>query len=387
MKIRNIRLFPFVFLFGLSVDAQTNLLLNGAFEDVNTCTEYNAECGVEAWFYLKDVKAQMLNNDINQSLLGNNSFGIFYNWKGYTDFMPIIGAILPCGLQKGHDYTFTGIIKARLNSKLILKPGICMGEKFYVPLRPFSKSMKPEVISQITAVPGTDFFHFEYHFTAAGDERYLTFGSYIQQDSTGAIKKFIGVQTVSLVLDNFELIPDNKEEILCNGYDISRKNIYNYNFRHKEMDYSLFGKGELAISIPHEDSDHITRQKEFLPPSHSDTIKLGDVFFDFDKSDLKQDALALLQNQFSDLQNNPVDSIYIEGHTDSIGTDDHNLTLSKERCQSVSTWLVENKIVNESKIYIHPFGESKPIASNNTPEGRSLNRRVELILFRSKVPE
>ena len=116
--------------------AQTNLLLNGGFEDINTCTEYKAECGVEAWFYLKDVKAQMLLNENNISLLGANSFGIFYNWTGYENFTPVIGTILPCGLQKNKRYTFKGIMTARLNPKLILKPAICLGEKFYVPGRP-----------------------------------------------------------------------------------------------------------------------------------------------------------------------------------------------------------------------------------------------------------
>src|SRR6187431_2762285 len=101
MKKRHVAALLIVFSFAqaTSLLAQTNLLLNGGFEDVNTCTEYNSECGVEAWFYLRDVKAQMINNEPTEKLLGTNSFGIFYNWIGYADFNPIIGTILPCGLQ------------------------------------------------------------------------------------------------------------------------------------------------------------------------------------------------------------------------------------------------------------------------------------------------
>ena len=84
--------------------AQTNLLLNGGFEQINTCTEYKAECGVEAWFYLKDVKVQMLSNEVRSNLLGQNSFGIFYNWKEFTGFTPVIGTLLPCRLQAGKEY-------------------------------------------------------------------------------------------------------------------------------------------------------------------------------------------------------------------------------------------------------------------------------------------
>ena len=190
----------------ITASAQTNLLLNGGFEDVNTCTEYSAECGVEGWFYLKDVKAQMLSNESTTKLLGTNSFGIFYNWLGYTAFTPLIGAILPCGLQKDNRYTFRGIISAKLNPKLILQAGIYLGQKFFVPRRPFSANLKPDSIVSIKPLPNTAFYQFEYSFIATGEERYLTFGTFIKEDTVGTKKKLIGTQTVSLVLDNFQLL-------------------------------------------------------------------------------------------------------------------------------------------------------------------------------------
>lgn len=367
--------------------SQTNLLLNGGFEDVNTCTEYSAECGVEGWFYLKDVKAQMLSNETNTNRLGSNSFGIFYNWLGYTDFTPVIGAILPCGLQKDSRYTFKGIISAKLNPKLILKAGICIGEKFYVPKRPFSKNMQPERIDSIKKIPNTNFFEFEYSFIATGKEKYLTFGTYIQEDTVGAKKKLIGTQTVSLVLDNFQLIPANEKETTCPDFTLNREEIYKYNFRHKEMDYSLFGRGELAIVFTNEDSNSITLIKEPppLPPSppKADTLKLGDVFFDFNKAKLKPEALKMLQIFFiNNTTSSSIDSMYVEGHTDSIGSDSRNLELSFQRCESIRQWLLQNNITTSSSIHVHPFGKSKPIVSNSTPQGRAMNRRVEMIVFR-----
>ena len=368
-------------------EAQTNLLLNGGFEDVNTCTEYNAECGVEGWFYLKDVKAQMLENETNTSRLGSNSFGIFYNWLGYTDFTPVIGAILPCGLQKDNRYTFKGIISAKLNPKLILKAGICVGEKFYVPKRFFSKNMQPERIESIKKIPNTNFFEFEYSFIATGKEKYLTFGTYIQEDTVGAKKKLIGTQTVSLVLDNFQLIPANEKETPCPDFILNKEDIYKYNFRHKEMDYSLFGRGELAIVFTNEDSNSITQIKEPppppIPPLKPDTLKLGDVFFDFNKAKLKPEALKMLETFFIKKNTlSSIDSMYVEGHTDSIGSNSRNLELSFQRCESIRQWLLQNNIANSSSIQVHPFGRSKPIASNSTPQGRAMNRRVEMIVFR-----
>ncbi|HUM46534.1 MAG TPA: hypothetical protein PLD84_06385, partial [Chitinophagales bacterium] len=264
------------------LSAQTDLLLNGGFEDINTCTEYNAECGVEGWFYLKEVKAQMLNNEVPSKLLGANSFAIFYNWAGYTGFTPVIGTILPCGLQKGNRYIFKGIISALLNPKLIFKPGICVGERFYVPNRPFSKTMQPDSIIHLTEIPRTNFHSFEYSFVADGTEKYLTFGTFIEEDTVGGKKKLTGTQTVSLTLDNFQLIPENKKETTCPDFLINKEKIYSYNFRHKEMDYSLYGKGDIAINFTKNDSSFITQIKEPPPPPlKPDTLKLGDVFFDF----------------------------------------------------------------------------------------------------------
>ena len=368
-------------------NAQTNLLLNGGFEEVNTCTEYSSECGVEGWFYLKDVKAQMLNNETDTTKFGSNSFGIYYNWLGYTGFTPIIGTILPCGLQKNSRYTFKGIISARLNPKLNFKAGICADEKFYVPRRPFSKNMKPDSIVNIHAIPNTNFYAFEYSFTANGKEKYLTFGTYIEEDTVvDGKKKLTGTQTVSLVLDNFQLVPENISETGCTDFLINKQKIYNYNFRHKEMDYSLYGNGELKISFNTKDSNYVTQIKEPAPaPIQADTLKLGDVFFDFNKANLKAEAIKILESFF--LTNNTeasIDSMYVEGHTDSIGTDTRNLTLSLQRCESIKQWLLQNKVAILTPIQVHPFGKSKPIASNRTPEGRAMNRRVEMIVFRKR---
>ena len=373
----------FLFQF-ITSNAQTNLLLNGGFEDVNTCTEYSAECGVEGWFYLKDVKAQMLNNETNTDRFGTNSFGIFYNWLGYTGFTPVIGTILPCGLQKGNRYTFKGVISALLNPRLILQTGICVKEKFYVPKRGFSNNMRPDSITTMTRIPGTKFFQLEYSFVADGTEKYLTFGTYIKEDTVGAKKKLFGTQTVSIVLDNFQLIPEDIRETTCPDFLLNKEEIYQYNFRHKEMDYSLYGRGELAIVFTNEDSNYFTKVKELLPPpSKSDTLKLGDVFFDFNKANLKPEALKLLEIYF--IRNNTgvsIDSIYVEGHTDSIGSDNRNLALSLERCVSILQWLLENNIASPSFIKVHPFGKSKPVASNSSAQGRAMNRRVEMIVFR-----
>jgi outer membrane protein OmpA-like peptidoglycan-associated protein len=154
------------------------------------------------------------------------------------------------------------------------------------------------------------------------------------------------------------------------------------------MDYSLYGKGELTIPLNESDTGYITRIE--IPaiikqPAKADTLKLGDVLFDFNKAHLKPEALKMLEAYFKqDKLDKSIDSIYVEGHTDSIGTDNRNMQLSLERCQSVNNWLEQNHILTNGPAQIHPFGKTRPIATNSTPQGRALNRRVEVVIFREK---
>ena len=364
---------------------QTNLLLNGNFEDINTCKEYNAECGVEAWFYLKDVKVQMVNNEPGTT--GSNSFAIFYNWNAATNFSPVIGTILPCNLQSGKQYIFKGWITAKLNAKLLLKPGIAVGEHFYVPRRPFSKMINPQPIDALKPVPGTSFYEFEYNFIAGGNEQYLTFGTFISEDTVGTKSRMVGAQTVSLMLDNFSLTSIDALETNCSAYTLNRANIYQYDHRHKEMDYTLYGKGKLPVTLPGRKEENVTQNRMPPPPlqlpAKPDTLKLGDVLFDFNKAALKANATAMLEAYFTNsADKRTIDSIYIEGHTDSIGSDKSNIALSKQRSVSVMKWISNNKVVPANIITIYSFGKGRPVATNKTPAGRAQNRRVEVIVFR-----
>jgi outer membrane protein OmpA-like peptidoglycan-associated protein len=366
------------------VHAQRSLLLNGGFEDVNTCVEYNAECGVDGWFYLQGVKAQMLSNTDGPRWLGSNSFALSFKWVGYTGFSPLIGTILPCRLQKDTRYTFKGVIRASLNNKLILKPGIAVGEKFYVPRRAFAAAMHPDTITSIKKIDSVELFRFEYSFVADGKEKFLTFGTFIEEEMTGTRKQILGIQTVSILLDNFELVPGSNE-VPCDNYDKNAAALYAYNYRHKDMDYSLYSKGDIPVVLQDAESRTII-QVPVIPEKKIDTLNLGDVFFDFNKAALRPAAVDMLQQFFlrnKEQASSVIDSIYIEGHTDSIGSDAANIELSRRRCESIQSWLLERVIIPGEQIHIRPFGRSRPIATNSTAAGRALNRRVQLVVFKN----
>lgn len=105
-------------------------------------------------------------------------------------------------------------------------------------------------------------------------------------------------------------------------------------------------------------------------------VVLRNVFFDTDKYDLKPESKAELDKLVAFLKNNPTLKIELGGHTDNVGDDKKNQVLSENRSKAVFNYLVENGIARERLAY-KGYGETRPIATNDTPEGRGQNRRTE----------
>jgi len=105
----------------------------------------------------------------------------------------------------------------------------------------------------------------------------------------------------------------------------------------------------------------------------------GDVLFDFNSSVVKPGAYPEIDRLARILVEYPQTRIRIEGHTDSIGSEEFNLRLSERRAMAIRDLLVA-KGVNPHRITVIGYGESRPRASNDTAYGRQLNRRVEIYI-------
>ena len=103
----------------------------------------------------------------------------------------------------------------------------------------------------------------------------------------------------------------------------------------------------------------------------------ADAFFDFDKSVLKPEGKAKLDDLVSKVKGINLEVIIAVGHTDSIGTDAYNQKLSVRRSEAVKAYLV-SKGIERNRVYTEGKGEKQPIADNKTKEGRAKNRRVEI---------
>jgi outer membrane protein OmpA-like peptidoglycan-associated protein len=104
------------------------------------------------------------------------------------------------------------------------------------------------------------------------------------------------------------------------------------------------------------------------------------LLFDVDKSDLKQASRENIESLAKIFQKYPDTNILIEGHTDSTGADDYNMRLSKERASAVAGYLALQS-VQSSRFSVMGYGESQPLGTNDTVEGRQTNRRVDLAVM------
>lgn len=106
-------------------------------------------------------------------------------------------------------------------------------------------------------------------------------------------------------------------------------------------------------------------------------VDLYGIYFDTDKATLKAESEATLNQVLALLRGKPELRLAIAGHTDSQASDAYNLDLSKRRAQSVVKWLTDKGIA-AGRLEAQGFGESQPVADNDSPAGRALNRRVEI---------
>jgi outer membrane protein OmpA-like peptidoglycan-associated protein len=108
------------------------------------------------------------------------------------------------------------------------------------------------------------------------------------------------------------------------------------------------------------------------------------VYFDTNKYNINEASRELLDKLAGILNEYPDTDVVVVGHTDSTGSAEYNMTLSKNRAQAVTNYFTQNKGLSSGRFTTDWYGETSPIASNETSEGRAQNRRVNIVIVPSE---
>jgi OOP family OmpA-OmpF porin len=186
----------------------------------------------------------------------------------------------------------------------------------------------------------------------------------------------------------YETLPDGEEagNGISNPVDGAFKMVLPYN-----KNYSMRATADHFFAISENlnlDSlikagyKEIHKDLYLVPIEIGQVVRLNNVFFDFDKWDLRSESFIELNRVVKLLTDNPAIEIEMSAHTDSRGSDEYNFKLSDHRAKSVMEYII-SKGIAPSRITSHGYGETKPVATNDTDEGRQLNRRVEFKILKN----
>lgn len=182
---------------------------------------------------------------------------------------------------------------------------------------------------------------------------------------------------------SIQVIDNEKDQVVANFNSNSASGKYlvtlpsgkNYGIRVESPDY-LFKS--VNVNIPKSEGfQEIIKDIDLDKIEIGTAIVLNNIFYDYDKATLRPESKAELERLYQFLNDNPRVKVEIGGHTDGDGSDTYNQSLSERRSQSVVAYLTD-KGVPAGRLVAKGYGEKEPIAPNDTPENKQLNRRTEL---------
>lgn len=189
-------------------------------------------------------------------------------------------------------------------------------------------------------------------------------------------------ETLQLLQADVEIIDLQKNEVVYNDTSDPDNGSFlatltsgkNYGLNISKSGY-LFYSQNFSLT-GHQPKDPFLIKVLLQPIEVGNKVILNNIFFDTNRFDLKPESMAELQKLIDFLNANPTVSIEISGHTDNVGSVQANQLLSENRAKSVYEYLI-NHGINSARLIYKGYGETQPVATNDTDEGRQKNRRTE----------
>ena len=365
-----------------------NLIYNSSFEEFAECPKKIDALGiltiVDAWYQptlgsadffhpcgARDCSVPKNKLGIQYPRTGNGMCGIYCS---KTDYREYLQTELKQTLKAGERYRLTfyvslseystgavatigGLLTSRrltdtTRGILRVKETERMGNRI---TQTMISVVEPQVVNPYSNIlqDTENWTKIEGEFTAEGGERFLTVGNFYTIEQSNHI------------------MPEHVTNLLPGAY---------YYLDDVELICITCVNQIVIDSISGDTIDVVDYGPPFNIAKVGTSYVLENIFFDFDKSTLLQQSYVELQKLYSFLNDNPKMRVEISGHTDAKGSVDYNQKLSEERAKSVVGYLIKRGISSDRLKY-KGYGKARPIATNETAEGREKNRRVEFTIL------
>lgn len=374
-----------------------NLVINGGFEDGNTCQEYNLPCGPAAWVTLP-VKTKVVFYGTEKKKDPNHHFGmILENIKNPFNARTYIETMLCQPLVAGQRYRLT--MRCLTGPAPFEKAGVLLSNDEIIDGVDTLSNLAPSFeIGPDSVQDRTDtkkWVTVQYTFTAAGGEQFLMMGNFSKEYSPRKTEyTHDGFGNVVLSIDDICIAPvQGYLPDIDTSCAILKRRLYAQHLRHTPYMYLLGLEKKTAAPPPAQvvkpapepvatpvSPPPAKRDTEAIAPKIYDTLL--SVPFDVNSSLLDSNYTRALDSVLQKVLSGPYKNIIIVGHTDNTGPKALNKTLSFHRARTVAAYFISKGKIPAGKIRISGMADAQPIASNDIPEGRQQNRRVEIIVHR-----
>jgi outer membrane protein OmpA-like peptidoglycan-associated protein len=357
-----------------------NLLPNPSFEDENICTEYDKNCAPEAWI-ATSLYANYYFDQLNRSFDGRHFIGLSAGRLYVNGIRNFLRTRLLCGLRKDKQYRLSFYINSPHD--VLDSIGVYFSPDDFL----FEKRKFTAINPQLWSADGFEdprpshrqWQKIELIYTADGTEGFIAIGNFKRIDYKG-ITRAEYRNEYYFFLDMVSLVPVDSTEKLCPGVDSIRNIIYGQNPRHEVLQKWMY---YYTKNPPKSEPLPQTRLQAPLK-RHIDTLIIPDIFFATARYELSPKSFNVLDSFANKLQGYLIDSVIIEGHTDSVGSLSYNEKLSVNRAGSVKDYLMNHVALLQDKTVWRGFAFLRPATSNKTPQGRQRNRRVEIYVYRKE---
>ena len=343
-------------------------MANGSFEDQNVCTEYDKNCSPEGWI-ISSLQSQFYFDDDKNAWEGKHFVGLVAGMNGRYGSRNFISTQLLCGMRKDAWYAVSFYLQPGTEMTdsvgVLFSPEDMLYRKFGI------KDVTPSFYATDNVLTGKKSWRkYTVRYQAKGHESFMAIAIF-KKSPPERTRTAVSRPEFYCYVDSVTVVPLNPKEKLCATAQEEKEKLYAWNERHTLLDKAIYPRQrKLPVQV---ELTKTSIQK-------IDTLIIPDVLFATNSYALTPKAVVLLDSFSKAISQKNIDSVIVEGHTDSRGTKSANLTLSKNRSASVTAQL--QKVLNVTVPFEQRgWADERPVADNTSMSGRQKNRRVEIYLY------